>query len=78
MGSSFQVPNLATLPTGGFRSSRQSGQMRVEQVTDWQAVALRYLALRGQSDGTLLERDSAPHKEAGMAQPPCSLSNALS
>ena len=38
--------------------------MRVEQVTDWQAVALRYLALRGQSDGTLLERDAAPHKES--------------
>ncbi|KAJ8386825.1 hypothetical protein AAFF_G00166200 [Aldrovandia affinis] len=47
-----------------------SGQVHVEQVTDWQAVALRYLALRGQSDGTLLERDAAT------AQPPHTLPNA--
>ncbi|XP_064204441.1 transient receptor potential cation channel, subfamily N, member 1 [Anguilla rostrata] len=66
------------LPEGGFRSPRQSGQVRVEQVTDWQAVALRYLALRGQSDGTLLERDVAPHKEASTAQWPRGLSNAVS
>ncbi|KAG7458245.1 hypothetical protein MATL_G00236160 [Megalops atlanticus] len=52
------------LPEGGFpRSSRQSGQVHVEQVTDWQAVAQRYLTLRGRSDGTLLERDPAPREE---------------
>ncbi|KAG5842672.1 hypothetical protein ANANG_G00180100 [Anguilla anguilla] len=66
------------LPEGGFRSPRQSGQVRVEQVTDWQAVALRYLALRGQSDGTLLERDAAPHKEAAAAQRLRGLSNTVS
>ncbi|KAK6324022.1 hypothetical protein J4Q44_G00063610 [Coregonus suidteri] len=48
------------LPEGGQplpSSSRLAGQVRVEQVTDWAAVVQRYLALRGQGDRAMQERD---------------------
>lgn len=38
-------------------SSRLAGQVRVEQVTDWAVVVQRYLALRGQGDRGMQERD---------------------
>ncbi|KAM9415828.1 uncharacterized protein ACWYII_024477 [Salvelinus alpinus] len=38
-------------------SSRLAGQVRVEQVTDWAVVVQRYLALRGQGDRAMQERD---------------------
>ncbi|XP_023667815.2 transient receptor potential cation channel, subfamily N, member 1 [Paramormyrops kingsleyae] len=57
------------LPEGGFaRPSRTSGQVRVEQVTDWQVVSQRYLALRGQSDENLLERDAILQEELSTTQ----------
>ncbi|XP_066571914.1 transient receptor potential cation channel, subfamily N, member 1 [Amia ocellicauda] len=49
-------------PEGGFiLPSRQSGLVHIDEVTDWQVVALRYLALKGQTDGTLLEKESSPN-----------------
>uniref|UniRef100_A0A674EK83 Serine/threonine-protein phosphatase 6 regulatory ankyrin repeat subunit A-like n=1 Tax=Salmo trutta TaxID=8032 RepID=A0A674EK83_SALTR len=47
------LPEGEPLPS----SSRLAGQVRVEQVTDWAVVVQRYLALRGQGDRAMQERD---------------------
>ncbi|XP_039593324.1 transient receptor potential cation channel, subfamily N, member 1 isoform X2 [Polypterus senegalus] len=52
-------------PEGGFiRPSRQSGLVQIEEVTDWQSVAVRYLSLKGQTDGTLVEKDPPPYEDS--------------
>ncbi|KAK6491297.1 transient receptor potential cation channel [Huso huso] len=56
-------------PEGGLvRHSRQSGLIHIDEVTDWQSVALRYLAMKGQTDGTLLDKDSFPYEETMRAE----------
>nr|XP_014353437.1 PREDICTED: ankyrin-1-like [Latimeria chalumnae] len=50
--------------TGGFcRGSRSSGPAHIDKVIDWHRVALRYLALKGQVDVALFEKDSAQHED---------------
>ncbi|XP_018587450.2 transient receptor potential cation channel, subfamily N, member 1 isoform X3 [Scleropages formosus] len=47
------------LPEGGFMEScHQDELIRVEQVTDWKVVALRYLTLRGETDESLLTKEN--------------------
>ncbi|XP_041105107.1 transient receptor potential cation channel, subfamily N, member 1 isoform X2 [Polyodon spathula] len=56
-------------PEGGLvRHSRQSGLIHIDEVTDWQSVALRYLAMKGQTDGTLLDKDLFPYEETMRAE----------
>ncbi|XP_029443072.1 serine/threonine-protein phosphatase 6 regulatory ankyrin repeat subunit A-like [Rhinatrema bivittatum] len=46
-----------------FRGSHPPGSVHIDEILDWHTVALRYLSLKGQTDGTLYERESAQYME---------------
>nr|XP_033785571.1 serine/threonine-protein phosphatase 6 regulatory ankyrin repeat subunit A-like [Geotrypetes seraphini] len=52
-------------PEGGFfHGPRPPGPVHIDEIIDWHTVVLRYLSLKGQTDGTLYEKKPAQPVEA--------------
>lgn len=57
-------------PEGTFlRGSHSVGRVHIEEAIDWHAVALRYLAMKGQRDVMLFGREPAGHLQTPSTQP---------
>ncbi|XP_030045854.1 serine/threonine-protein phosphatase 6 regulatory ankyrin repeat subunit B-like [Microcaecilia unicolor] len=59
---SQQIP-FKYLKGGFFQGPRPPGPVHIDEIIDWHTVVLRYLSLKGQTDGTLYEKEPAQHVE---------------